>query len=81
MDESKIFLTIQEVFREQFLDPDMVVLPTTQPSDCDAWDSLAHIGIMLSIAGQFDVDFTAEDITEIDCVEDIVDLVSTKLKN
>lgn len=63
---------IQNIFRDQFLDDDLIISEQTTPSDIEMWDSLAHVNILAAIESAFSVHFTAEDMANIDSIEVIL---------
>ena len=44
------------------------------------WDSLKHIEIILSVEEEFDIHFTKKDINELTSLNDIVDMVESKIE-
>ncbi len=43
--------------------------------DIPEWDSLKHVTMITQIENSFDLVFDVDQITEIECIEDIIDLV------
>lgn len=56
---------IQLIFKDIFLDDSLVITENTSPLDIEEWDSLAHINILSAIETEFDIHFTAEDMSDI----------------
>ncbi len=43
--------------------------------DIPEWDSLKHVTMITRVETDFDLVFDVDQITEIECIEDIIDLV------
>jgi acyl carrier protein len=56
---------LRRVFADVFgIDPDAVG-PDASTSTIAAWDSVAHLNLVLALEGEFDVQFLAEEIAEL----------------
>jgi len=53
---------LQEVFREVFDEPDMVLEDSMDGSTVDDWDSLQHINLIIATEREFDFRFTTAEI-------------------
>lgn len=69
---------IQEVFREQFLNDSLVVTEKTSPETIEEWDSIAQVGLLTGIEAKVNVQFTAEEMSEIASVSDILRVLVSK---
>ena len=47
--------------------------------DIPEWDSLKHVTMITEVENSFDLIFDVDQITEIECIEDIIDLVNESL--
>ncbi len=47
---------LQEVFRQVFDDPDLVITPDTGPDDITGWDSLGTVSLLYAVEAEFDVE-------------------------
>lgn len=70
-------LRIQNVFREVLEDEDFVLDRTLKREDLEAWDSLTHIQLVLSLEKEFGVKFTTQQITKMQSVEDIISFLKS----
>lgn len=70
-------LRIQNVFREVLEDEDFVLDKTLKREDLEAWDSLTHIQLVLSLEKEFGVKFTTQQITKMQSVEDIISFLKS----
>lgn len=48
------------------------------PDNTDGWDSLAHIGLIVSIENEFDVKFTMSEIAQMTSFNKIYELLGEK---
>lgn len=55
----------QEVFRDVFEDPTLLVTEETTAEDVDGWDSLAHINLIIAIERQFRIKFATAEISRL----------------
>jgi acyl carrier protein len=61
--------------------PVQQVLPTSSPDTIENWDSLQHLNLVLGLEGVFDVQFSPEEIAQMQSVESIALLVQNKLSS
>ena len=54
------------------------IVPSLQIGDVPQWDSLGHAKLMLAIEDEFEVALTADEISELQSVEDIEALLDSK---
>lgn len=70
--EDKIIKLMRKVFNTQ----DISHL-TTQ-SNCDKWDSLRHLNLIVELEEEFDVEFEPEEIAEMKSFDKIKQILETK---
>ena len=73
-----IFQQLTEIFKDVFDDDSLEVEPMTTAEDVDGWDSLAHIRLVVSIEKAFSIRFTASEISQLENVGDLVELIILK---
>jgi acyl carrier protein len=56
---------LQEIFREVFEDPELVIHDGTTAEDVDGWDSIAHINLMIAIERRLRVKFATAEISRL----------------
>ncbi len=66
---------INEVFRDVFENDTLEVTRETTAADVEDWDSLMHVTLVLQVERTFGVKFTSSEISSLDCVGDLIDLV------
>ena len=65
-------LAVQNIFREVFDNPALVVTPKTGPADVEGWDSVGQVKLILAIEEQFGFRFSEADVTQIATVGQFV---------
>ena len=69
------------IFKNVFDDENLEINIYTKAEDIDGWDSLAHIRLILAIEKHYELRFTAAEISEIQNVGEMIDLILSKQKN
>jgi acyl carrier protein len=74
--------TIQEqlqlVFQGVFAREDLAVTADTTAFDIEEWDSLMHINLVIAIEERFSVRFTVPELTGLQTVGDMMQLIRRK---
>src|ERR1019366_5926794 len=70
---------VQEIFREVFDKPDLVITRESKASTVDDWDSLAHINLVMAIERKYKIRFALGQLKELENVGDLLDLLRTKI--
>jgi acyl carrier protein len=63
---------VQDVFRAELDDEDLVIGPDTSQKNLKAWDSLAHIRLISGIENEFDIQFNLAEIEQLTSVAQLV---------
>jgi acyl carrier protein len=71
---------VQQIFREMFGDPSLVITEETRQTDISRWDSIGHVTLIMALEEAFEVTFTTEEISSISCVGDIFTILKQKGK-
>ncbi|MDX1979554.1 MAG: acyl carrier protein [Bryobacteraceae bacterium] len=74
-----LFSKVQDLVAQVFGIPVEKVLPESTPETIDTWDSLQHLNLVLAIEQEFHVQFTPEEIEQLQSVELISMLVEEKV--
>ena len=69
------------IFKNVFDDDDLIITNLTSAKDISGWDSLAHIRLVVAIEKSFHLRFTANEISELENVGEMVNLIVIKKKN
>jgi acyl carrier protein len=71
-----VLARVQDVFRAELDNDDLVIGLDTRQKDLKAWDSLAHIRLVSGI--EFDVQFSLNEIEQITSVRQFVELITQR---
>jgi len=71
-------LKLQQVFRDVFADPDLTLTDALTAADVPGWDSLGHIGLMFSIEAAFGITFTDAEMSSLENVGELRQVVARK---
>jgi len=69
---------VTEIFREVFDDADLVITEKTNASHIKDWDSIAQINLIIAFEEKYDLKFTTEEIGNLTCVGDMLNLLQEK---
>lgn len=69
---------LQELLREFFDRPDLVVRRSMQASDVEGWDSLAHLNLVAVLEERFGIRFRLAEIHALRNVGDLLDLLARR---
>lgn len=70
---------LQVIFREVFDDENIILKRETTSADIDDWDSLAQINLIVAIEDEFKIKFNIEEISMLQNVGEMLDLIERKL--
>ena len=70
---------LQEVFRDVFDDEDIVLGDEMTADDIEAWDSLAHIQLIVAVEKAFSVKFSTAEVQRLKNVGEFIMLIGSKL--
>lgn len=73
-----VFGRLQELFRETFDDPDIVIFDEMTAEDLDDWDSITHITLVISVEQAFGVRLNAAEIGDLENVGAMIRLLREK---
>jgi acyl carrier protein len=73
-----ILARVQDVFRAELDDEDLVIGPDTAQKNLKAWDSLAHIRLVSGIESEFDIQFSLAEIEQTTSVRQFVQLIEDR---
>jgi acyl carrier protein len=73
-----VLARVQDVFRAELDDEDLLIAPDTSQRNLKAWDSLAHIRLVSGIENEFDIQFSLAEIEQITSVRQFVQLVEER---
>ena len=73
-----IIKKIEPIFQELFLDDSLVITKNTSPENIEEWDSLAHISLLSAIEQELGIQFTAEDMSNIQDVAGMLAIIQKR---
>ena len=72
---------IEQIVRDIFDDPSISVANDTIIRDLPNWDSFIHISLMAAIQDEFHADFSVEEISSIERIQEILEKIDSYGKN
>ena len=75
-----VLARVQDVFRAELDDDDLVITPETSQNNLKSWDSLAHIRLVSGIESEFDIQFSLAEIEQISSVRQFVQLIGERVR-
>ncbi len=79
MEQSVIFDKLTAIFRRTFNDETIVLSNELTANEVANWDSLSHMLMIGEVENAFAVKFKLKELTKLDNVGNLVDLIRTKL--
>lgn len=76
MDMQTIFDEVQEIFRDNFDDEDLVITREICADDIEDWDSLEQINLLTAMERKFGLKFKLSDVRDLKNVGDLLDLIA-----
>lgn len=70
---------LQDVFREVFRRPDLVITREMTAADVAGWDSLRHIELIVAVETTFGVRFKTVEVSRLQSVGDLIDRLEARL--
>ena len=75
MDKTEIFDAVQDIFRDNFDDEELVITDDTSAEDIEDWDSLEQINLLTAMEKKFSLKFKLEDVRGLANVGDLLRLI------
>lgn len=73
-----LFFDLTQLFQEYFDDQSITLKRETTAADIDEWDSLAQVGLILSIEKRFGIRFTGSEVEGLANVGEMIDAIQSK---
>ena len=74
-----IMNSCNEIFRTVFSDAELLISATTSASDISDWDSLAQIRLLMAMEQSFEIQFSLDEVEDLQNVGEIVELIMEKV--
>lgn len=78
MERTDLLGHIQEIFRDNLDEENIVLTEVTTANDVDAWDSLTHIQLIVAIEKKFKIRFTSKEILSWKNVGEMMNCILSK---
>ena len=70
---------LQQIFREVFENPEMIITSETSANDVEDWTSLVHMQLLATIEEKFGITFSSRDIRKMKNVGELAEIIEKKL--
>ena len=77
--EQAFLETAQDVFRAELDDDALQISMTSSQADIPAWDSLAHVRVVMRLESEFQIRLEASEIEKINSVRGFYDAIRNQL--
>ncbi len=78
MTSSDTLAEVSEIIRDVLDAPDLPITRQTLATDCEGWDSVNHINIIISVETRFGIKINTAEIESLRDVGELVDIVERK---
>jgi Acyl carrier protein len=78
MEKATIWETCTRIFRDTFGDNQLSIGPETTANDIEAWDSLTHIQLLVTLEKAFGMRFNTGEMAGLASVGEMVELIAKR---
>lgn len=78
IDFDKVLLGVQDICREVFENPSLVLTKDTTAEDVPNWDSFNHLNIVVAVEQRFGIRFRTSEVEGLRNVGELVEMVLSK---
>ncbi len=75
MDMQQVLNDVQQIFRDNFDDDELIITHSTNAEDIEDWDSLEQINLLTAMEKKFELKFKLEDVRNLENVGDLLNLI------
>jgi len=79
MERKEILARVEDIFREELEQSDLVLTDETTADDVEGWDSLSHVQLVAAMEEAFGIEFKSREILSWDNVGDLIDSIEKKV--
>ena len=79
MERNEILKRVEEIFREELEQDELVLTDKTTAEDVDGWDSLSHVQLVAAMEEAFGIEFKSREILSWDNIGDLIDCIEKKV--
>ena len=78
MNDGDLTTALTKIFRDVFDDDEIELSRSVTAGDIDGWDSLSHIRLILCVEQEFQIRFSASQVSGLANVGELMNLIATK---
>lgn len=78
MNRNEILQKVQEIFRDNFDNQELIINEETTALDIEEWDSLEQINLILLIEKEFNIKMDINETATLGSVREIIDIILKK---
>ena len=79
MERKEILARVEEIFRDELEQENLVLTDETTAQDVEGWDSLSHVQLVAAMEESFGIEFKSREILSWDNVGDLIDSIEKKV--
>jgi len=79
MERNEILKRVEEIFREELEQEELILTDETTAEDVEGWDSLSHVQLVAAMEEAFGIEFKSREILSWDNVGDLIDSIEKKV--
>lgn len=76
MNNEKILIEIQDIFRDIFDEEQLVITKDTTSEEIEGWNSLTHIQLITILSKKYNKTLSIKEMGEINSVQRILDIIN-----
>ena len=79
MERKEILARVEDIFREELEQSDLVLTDETTAEEVEGWDSLSHVQLVAAMEEAFGIEFKSREILSWENVGDLIDSIQKKV--
>jgi acyl carrier protein len=79
VNEDDIYRQLTDIFHDVFDDDSIIVTPGLSATDLDAWDSLMHIRLIVTVEKAFKIKVATAEVGKLQNVGELVELIKSRV--
>ena len=79
MERNDILKRVEDIFREELEQDELVFTDETTAEDVEGWDSLSHVQLVAAMEEAFGIEFKSREILSWDNIGDLIDCIEKKV--
>jgi acyl carrier protein len=78
---NEILKEIEIVLKKVFHSDEISITESTTAYNIPGWDSLTHMTVISELEDHFNVQFTFDEVSDFNCIGDIIKIINLKIKD